>query len=206
MCSRKLRNFITELQTILIIAKNNGYNHNDVQNIYNKVHNNSIIRTIYPHLKTKTRFVSTAFHHQQTYSLQRILGRYQVSVTNGNNFKLANILLNNKKRPDTINRCGVYKISCNDCNKYYIGQCGRTIKERLKEHQTRTNSALGRHLKIENHSCDVNNVKLLNSMTKSYKMDLWEEYYITRHKKTDPDALLNDVTNFNNQRLFLDYM
>lgn len=28
----------------------------------------------------------------------------------------------------------LYKIKCNDCDSYYIGQTGRTFQERYKEH------------------------------------------------------------------------
>ena len=30
---------------------------------------------------------------------------------------------------------GVYKIDCMNCDKFYIGETGRSLKTRIKEHQ-----------------------------------------------------------------------
>ena len=33
----------------------------------------------------------------------------------------------------------VYKVNCKDCDKYYIGETGRTIEMRMKEHKQGAN-------------------------------------------------------------------
>ena len=47
--------------------------------------------------------------------------------------KFKNQLVHNKP-PASIKR-GVYSIPCNDCNKSYIGETGRDLKIRIKEHK-----------------------------------------------------------------------
>ena len=61
----------------------------------------------------------------------------------------------------------IYKINCINCDKHYIGQSGRPLKIRIKEHK----SAVKRHdiysfisLHIDNygHEFDWDNVEILN--------------------------------------------
>ena len=38
------------------------------------------------------------------------------------------------KNTDIYNKTGVYKLKCNDCDKFYIGQTGRPFSSRFYEH------------------------------------------------------------------------
>ena len=49
--------------------------------------------------------------------------------------KLKTQLSHNK--PPSLIKSGVYSIPCNDCNKSYIGETGRDLKIRIKEHKKR---------------------------------------------------------------------
>ena len=40
-----------------------------------------------------------------------------------------------KKRPEELRRGVVYEVSCSECNMKYIGETGRSLQERLKEHK-----------------------------------------------------------------------
>src|SRR5436190_22769494 len=44
------------------------------------------------------------------------------------------LLSNNKKKLQKLEQNGIYKINCCDCDAIYIGQCGRSFKQRTKEH------------------------------------------------------------------------
>ena len=53
-------------------------------------------------------------------------------------YKASNTLRSNlvKTKPKLVNDdVGVYSIPCQDCNKSYIGQTGRSVSERIKEHK-----------------------------------------------------------------------
>ena len=62
----------------------------------------------------------------------------------------------------------VYKIPCSDCSKLCIGQTGRTLAQRVKEHQraVRTfdvnNSALAEHVISTNHRIDWDNTTVID--------------------------------------------
>ena len=120
--------------------------------------------------------------------------------------KIGNLLLNCKQKVEIMDRSGIYKITCGSCDKFYIGQSGRTLHERLKEHQKRTTSALGKHLNEEKHSCDISGIRLLHETRKSKKMDLLEEYEILKHKQKYPEKILNYDTNFSKYRLYSHFL
>ena len=46
--------------------------------------------------------------------------------------KIGSKLINNNPQP--VTSCGVYKIPCGDCPKFYIGETGRDLSVRIKEH------------------------------------------------------------------------
>ena len=58
-------------------------------------------------------------------------------------------------------RKGVYSIPCTVCTKVYIGQMGRSLKHRLKEHQRALRngdvaaSALAEHALVAGHGIDL---------------------------------------------------
>ena len=50
--------------------------------------------------------------------------------------KIRNKQCNFKDNREPPNQaCGVYKLSCNDCDEVYIGETGRLLKERTEEHR-----------------------------------------------------------------------
>eukprot|EP00061_Rhincodon_typus_P010044 g34022.t1 len=52
----------------------------------------------------------------------------------------------------------IYKISCRDCDKHYIGQTGRKSTTRVHEHQY---SLISIHMDKKNHKFDWDNTKIL---------------------------------------------
>ena len=69
-----------------------------------------------------------------------------------------------KKRPrtDLVNYY-LYSMKCDDCDKEYIGETGRTVGIRHKEHTDgKHNSAIHDHMKATGHLCSMDNVKVLD--------------------------------------------
>ena len=61
---------------------------------------------------------------------------------------------------------GVYKIPCKGCNKFYIGESGRDLSIRVKEHKSalikgNTNNALALHNLNTNHDINFKDTSLL---------------------------------------------
>ena len=81
--------------------------------------------------------------------------------------------------------CGIYKLKCNTCNGVYVGQSGRAISVRYKEHirYIRTNnpkSACATHILENRHEygTEENTLQLLQTCQKGTRMDCWETLYI----------------------------
>ena len=81
-------------------------------------------------------------------------------------------------------------ISCKDCETKYIGETGRSLKTRQKEHQRSVrlaktkDSALVEHVYDNNHSIDWNNSKIINKESDWFKRKLKEAWMIERIKKS----------------------
>jgi hypothetical protein len=100
---------------------------------------------------------------------------------------------------------GVYKLSCNDCSKFYIGQTTRSFKKRFREHlpshsikNSKAKSAYAAHIIDCNHSYSgfQNNVQILNLCKKGPLLDCLEEFQIYKAIKTEPDNVLNEQVSF----------
>lgn len=111
--------------------------------------------------------------------------------------------MNNKSKINQNEQSGVYKIECTGCDGIYVGQTGRNIKIRYKEHMTKKTSAVYKHVKQSKHEIPFENIKLLKNVKKSNEMNLLEEFYI--HKFKDKN-LLNDTSDLNPYRNFLQFI
>jgi hypothetical protein len=87
------------------------------------------------------------------------------------------ILQQLSQKPNNINPSGIYQLKCNTCNKTYIGQSGRSITIRHKEHHCyiRNNnptSAYAMHILDNRHEFGSaeETLKLLKPCRKGMKM------------------------------------
>jgi hypothetical protein len=141
-----------ELNTIIHIALNNGYNKEDIIHIYNKSNYQQNIPNNNQEGKKWTTFTYT--------------GNYICKITNifkDTNLKIAfkttttlNNLLTNRQKTYTYEQCGIYKLTCQSCHKVYIGQTGRSLKTRYKEHlrsikNNKDDSAFAQHILNKGH-------------------------------------------------------
>ena len=126
-------------------------------------------------------------------------------------------ILHHKSAKPIKQRTGVYKIQCDDCNSFYIGQTGRAFKKRFQEHLPKNDihnikSNFARHLVNNNHNyTDFDtNFKPLHICKKGRYMDTLEEFEISKafkqSKKTnnsqDDGFILNDQLNFKSNPLY----
>ena len=73
--------------------------------------------------------------------LKRVANEYGLEVIFKRSLSLKSKLQTNTFKSDST--CGVaYKITCSCCKKY-VGKIGRTIEERIKEHQADVNNKRG---------------------------------------------------------------
>jgi hypothetical protein len=211
------KNFLDELHTIKYIAVANGYSATVVSSILKKHRNrrgniNQLTKTA-QEKKTQTYITAT-----YTNFIPKILK----SLVNKNSgivvtYKTTNNILNNLRTRDSIcleNRTGVYKLSCSDCDGFYVGQTGRGFLSRFKEHKPPTfyrnfdaiKSNFAKHLVNENHSYNDfrTNLKPLHFCSKGRYMNTLEEFEIYkafRDNSTKPHVL-NDQLLFKSNVLY----
>nr|XP_022905290.1 uncharacterized protein LOC111417295 [Onthophagus taurus]XP_022905291.1 uncharacterized protein LOC111417295 [Onthophagus taurus]XP_022905292.1 uncharacterized protein LOC111417295 [Onthophagus taurus] len=190
--------FNKEINTIIKLGFDNGYSLQELQNLFFRIHQARINNLIYPHFSNPGVFVSIPFHPLIQKQFSDIFNKFNVTPVYRANAKLGQLLTNNKHIFDDKLKSGIYKLNCNDCDSFYIGQTGRNISTRFKEHLNKENSTFYKHLKEHKHKTDISKIKLLKHLNKSRKMDLFEEYYIKSYHIKNPEHILNEITDFNN--------
>ena len=147
---------------------------------------------------TKTIFILTTYTN--------IMPKFLTSVLNNNNrtvilftvilFKTKNNVMNILRNKITIpleKKTGLYKLLCDDCECFYIGQTGRGFQKRFIEHTPKHNlkgqtspssvkSNYARHLINENHKyiSSNSNLKPIYFCNKGAYMNALEEFEIYR--------------------------
>ena len=120
-------------------------------------------------------------------NLQRIFRNHNIATYHKPFNTLGSLLVKPKDQTPKESQCGlVYHIMCQSCNHTYIGETGRNMGVRFKEHTTRknTNSAVKEHLEATNHRCSMENVKILEREENWYKRKVKEAIMIQRHQPT----------------------
>jgi hypothetical protein len=98
---------------------------------------------------------------------------------------------------DKYKYSGVYKLTCQNCNKAYVGQTGRNFRTRYKEHrrafQYNTHqSKFAVHLQDHGHSFGTieNVMEVLKIQGKGTHLNTVEKYYI--HRETLDNNHINE--------------
>jgi hypothetical protein len=143
------RNRKKELNTIFNIDVNNGYRKEDIIHIYNKLkyqkknpNNNTEIE--------QQKWITFTYTGNYTCSITKLFKDTSLNVAFKTTSTL-NIFLTNKQKTNIYKQSGIYKKTCQSCYKVYIGQTGRNLRARYKEHlrNTKNNkdeSAFAQHI------------------------------------------------------------
>ena len=88
------------------------------------------------------------------------------------------------KIPEDMKTDVVYQIQCGTCKKTYIGQTGRTLKHRVKEHKralilhNANFSAVAEHAMRENHDFTWDEARVIDGNDKWIQICHLEGWYI----------------------------
>ena len=113
------------------IAVANGYTSSMVDNLLKK-HKRRLSK---PRMikNNEQTFISTAYTSIMPKILSKVLNSNNRTVTFKTSNNLFNKLRNRTSTPLEM-KTGVYKLSCYDCECFYIGQTGRSLYKRFVEH------------------------------------------------------------------------
>lgn len=127
-------------------------------------------------------------------------------------FQLKNLLRSTKDGKGIDETGGIYKISCPQCEKIYIGQTRRTIATRFQEHINEARirkegkksggdikSSVAKHMLETDHAISEDNVTIVKIMDNPHKLDFYEMLTIRQENQT---ALLNENSGWGDTPLF----
>jgi len=95
-----------------------------------------------------------------------------------------------KDRDPSMDKSGIYRVSCGKCDATYIRQTQRKLSKRLQEHRTKEDSAVRSHCINTGHDPDGISITLLHQCNKGNVMNAFEE--IETIKAAGPN-LLNEL-------------
>ena len=97
-----------------------------------------------------------------------------------------------KDKPDPSNRAGVYRIHC-ECGKVYIGETGRNLPTRLKEHRAHgcrgdfEKSSIVKHSHIKDHQIDWQAPQLITPINSWHTRRVGKAIEIFKHDTVPQD-------------------
>jgi len=205
----KQEDYNNELNTIKFIAKENGYKHTLIDKINNKhktkKYQKNLTTLITENNNENPKYISVEYNKNTHKIIEKTLRKFGYKTAYKNSNKIEQKIKNGKNNKD--NETGIYKITCDDCPKFYIGQTGRSFQTRFKEHindinkiETKSNYAL--HIKNEKHKYTDfnNNLTILHKVKKGQNMDRLEELEIYKNKNNS--NLLNDKINTKTNKIY----
>ena len=82
-----------------------------------------------------------------------------------------------------MKKCGViYQVQCEDCKNDYVGETARQLDTRIKEHMTRTSSAIYEHCEQTGHKIKPENTKVITSEDNLWKRKVKEAIEIKQRR------------------------
>ena len=113
------------------------------------------------------------------------------------------------EKREKVDQSGVYKITSGQCDSIYIGKTGRKYSTWMNEHAKfkakRDNKSLfEKHCNDEEHSSEEAEQKFetLHTQTSTRRRKLEEQLEIVKAKKEGKQVLINNVTQFESEKLF----
>jgi hypothetical protein len=209
-----LENYNKEVRIIKHIALDNGYKTEMINKLIWKHKNKNIRLNNTLDSNQDKKYVCVEFSDNIQYGLNKILDRQGVRLAFRTTNRTRNLLKNcANSRPscDKSESTGVYKIGCNKCECFYIGQTGRSFITRFKEHKpdprlNKQKSSFAQHVIDENHSMGdfSNDLEILHICKKGRKLDTLEEFEIYRHFSSDEnkESVLNEKLQFSSHSIF----
>lgn len=118
--------------------------------------------------------------------IPHILKTWNVNVVFSNNNTVKKLLIKNS--PTTSCGC-IYKVPCKECNMFYVGQTGKDLSARIKQHKysVRTgqvSNALFVHMRDNNHPIDWANASSIMSCNSIVNRNIIESSVI-KHSEND---------------------
>ena len=152
-------------------------------------------------LRETQKWTSFTYVGNETSYITNIFRKTDLRITFRTNNTIGILLSCKNHTPDKYSLSGVYKLTCPDCHKAYIGQTGRRFAARFKEHEaafrnnSHSNSNFAKHL-IEGHSFGpIHNImRVLHYYRKGAHLNTLERFHIHAEATTNNHLTDNHTT------------
>ncbi len=119
-------------------------------------------------------------YHDNFANIPQVLKTFNVNVCFKNNCTVNNNLIKNSPQ---CNEEYIYTVPCKNCNRFYIGQTGKTLEQRKKQHKysVRTgqqSNELFMHVRDINYSIDWENSRKVKTNKSSLERNIKESNLI----------------------------
>ena len=130
-------------------------------------------------------YISLPYVGECTEALAKRIRKAAVAVHMNPTNTIRSRLVHPKDKIEKLDKCGlVYKVDCGDCDATYVGETGRALKVRLKEHRHPRKSHVGQHLKEHQHQFKDEEASVLHTEGNWWKRGIAEAYFIEQERPT----------------------
>ena len=140
--------------------------------------------------------VNLPYLGNSSHKIQQILNQANIKVYHSSTKKLQASLQTHKDKQDHNTKAGVYRIPC-ECGKVYIGETGRDLSTRLKEHIAHgrrgdyDKSAIVKHSHEQDHIINWKAAELIVPVNRWHPRRIREAIEICRHNTVPQDIGFN---------------
>ena len=181
-----------ELEHLRSVLKMNGYPKKFIDNAMKTRQ----------HVREKTEYqssVSLPYIGSASHKIERILKEAGIQLYHSSENKLFRSLCTHKDSVNEFQKPGVYRIPC-ECGLVYIGETGRNLSLRLKEHKTNCEkaelekSAVAKHSWTNDHRIKRNEASILATESHKFSRKMRESIEIEKHSTIDQEGKPLDST------------
>jgi hypothetical protein len=175
-----------ELNTIIHIGVNNGYKKEEILRLYNKIKNR---RTNRENTDREQKWISFTYAGHYIRKITKLFKDTNLRIAYRTSSTLDKILKETHKM-NPYEQSGIYRLICQSCHKVYIGQTGRTLSIRYKEHirnirSNKDDSAFEQHILDNQHQYGpmTTIMKIVEQAKKGTIMNIKENFHIYQQNK-----------------------
>ena len=205
--------FEKELLIIKQIAIKNGYPLHLIQSLIHKKDERLAINSIFPKQIENKNYRSITYFGNISNNISKIISKISpsniplnISYKTFNSVGLS--LINAKTKTAMLQKSGIYKLQCPQCNSVYIGQTSRNFDVRYNEHisayrnKNPNRSHYAKHFLESQHKPTSNTrTEVLHVCCKQQELDFLEALEIKKYLNNPEYTILNEQINIGNSPL-----
>ena len=180
-----------EIKYIKNVAKMNGFTEDIINGILRKQQFTALVKqsTTLQQASDPCRWAKLTYFPPLSNKIQNILSKFNIKAASYSPLRLKSLLGNPKDKTPTLEKSGIYEISCKGCDSVYIGQTVRKLETRFNEHLDAIRlykpekSAVAKHMLVNKHSCSIDNLKLVSSISDTRRIDAVETFFIFKEER-----------------------